>query len=123
MADQTVTMRWRRTSETDADALVRRTRCHIFHIAVKVTGSRDLAEDVTQDVCLRLTKNAHKVSTENTAAWIRKTTVRRCLSALREKANISPSKPTTADDPTQDIAVRDTLFGLGRRRGLCSVWR
>lgn len=111
MAEQTVVLGWER-EESEKDALVRRNRDHIFLIAVKVTGRRDLAEDITQDVCLRLVKNARKIAPDDVDAWVRRTTVRRCLSALGKRGHDQEIESAHAGDPTQDIAVRQTLARL-----------
>jgi RNA polymerase sigma-70 factor (ECF subfamily) len=94
------------------DGLVRRSYQDIFRLALSITGSPDLAEDVTQEVCIRLSKTFLDVTElKNPKAWIRKATVRCSIDAInrRVESSLIEEVPFKTSDPDESIAVMQTL--------------
>lgn len=107
-----------RAASAAAEIVVRRWREPAFRVALSVTGNRELAEDVAQEVLVRLAKHWTKLETEEiTRAWVRKTAVRRALTLLQSKRRHTlPEIPPDLDgaklDPTDAVAVQQTLAKL-----------
>ncbi|MFZ4506611.1 MAG: RNA polymerase sigma factor [Fimbriimonas sp.] len=87
----------------------------IFRIALSILASREWAEDLTQDVMLRLLRDPEKLKNADVPlAWVRTVTVRATLTALEAKrptTNLPPDVPGPEFDE-QAVAVAQTLARL-----------
>jgi RNA polymerase sigma-70 factor (ECF subfamily) len=66
-------------------ALVEEHQHRVFTFATYYLGSREEAEDVTQEVLLRLWRNIERVETEMAGAWLLRVTRNACFDALRSR--------------------------------------
>ena len=79
----------------------------VLRIAIAHTGSRHDAEDVAQDVFVRLmTSTPRLTGTEHLKAWLIRTTVNRCRDAARQRARemADPIHDLPFDIPAPDNA-------------------
>ena len=75
-----------RTRDPDSfRELVRRYGGYVYGVALRVTGNRDDAEDVTQECFLSLARAAGKV-TASPAGWLHTVAVRRAANVVRNAA-------------------------------------
>jgi RNA polymerase sigma-70 factor (ECF subfamily) len=72
--------------QPDFEKLVDEHQAMIFSLALRMTGDRGLAEEITQDVFLELDRNMGKVHTpEHALFWLRRVAMNRTADALRRK--------------------------------------
>jgi RNA polymerase sigma-70 factor (ECF subfamily) len=79
-----------RLGEKDAmAALVRAHQRSVYSLALRMLGTRDLAEDLTQEVFMQLNGNLNSIeSAEHLVFWLRKVTTNRAIDQLRRRARI-----------------------------------
>jgi RNA polymerase sigma-70 factor (ECF subfamily) len=76
-------------------ALVLAHQRSVYSLALRMLGTRDLAEDLAQDVFMQLNGNLKSIeSSEHLAFWLRKVTACRAIDQLRRRARA----PTTSFD-------------------------
>lgn len=112
---RTITQRWTFTKSADSDALIRRFRPDIYRLALSLTASRDIAEDVTQEVCVRLVKSEENVrQVEAVWPYIRQITVRCGLTAKTTHTcdSLDESTLSKGADPSEAAAVAHVLSKL-----------
>jgi RNA polymerase sigma-70 factor (ECF subfamily) len=87
-------------------ALVRAHQRSVYSLALRMLGTRDLAEDLTQDVFMQLNGNLNSIqSAEHLVFWLRKVTTNRAIDQLRRRARI---ELTSLDE---DAAMFGTVDG------------
>ncbi len=103
----------------------------VFNTALRRTGNRDLAEDVTQAVFIVLARRAgHLRPSGSLGAWLHKTTLNASANALRSesrrrKHERAGARPEAISDPTAGVdlagAIDQALQRIGRsdREILC----
>jgi RNA polymerase sigma-70 factor (ECF subfamily) len=97
-------------------ALVRRHQAGVFSIARKYLGDRAEAEDVTQDVFLRLWTAAPRFRPERPLpAFLRTVTVNLCLDRRRRPALVSIEDPSKIPGPAD---AQDGTLAAERREAL-----
>jgi RNA polymerase sigma-70 factor, ECF subfamily len=101
---------WRRRSAESSDEFVRRYREPIYRLALSITGRPDLAEDIAQDALLRGLRHQNRL--DDPLTWLRVVTVRRAMSALKERRNPQEQSPENGKDAAESIAVRQTLAAM-----------
>ena len=70
-------------------ALVRAHQRSIYSLALRMLGTRDLAEDLTQEVFMQLSDNLNSIeSNRHLAFWLRKVTSNRAIDQLRRRARM-----------------------------------
>lgn len=70
-------------------ALVRAHQRSVYSLALRMLGTRDLAEDLTQDVFMQLNGNLNSIeSNAHLVFWLRKVTTNRAIDQLRRRARI-----------------------------------
>lgn len=70
-------------------ALVRTHQRAVYSLALRMLGTRDLAEDLTQDVFMQLSDNLHRIETHaHLIFWLRKVTTYRAIDQLRRRSRI-----------------------------------
>lgn len=111
------------------EALLEKHQSMVFSIAVRITGNRELAEEVTQDVFLELHRNLNAgqagvhagVQTEAHALfWLRKVASHRAIDAVRNRARIPETSEDVDElagenhpsDPLLDRRLRRMVEGL-----------
>lgn len=75
-------MRMRRQ---EFDAAVATHGRKVFTLAVYLLANREEAEDVTQEVLVRLWRKGHEVSPERMGAWLVRVTRNACIDAIRRR--------------------------------------
>jgi len=99
--------------------LVQRYEARVYRIAYGIVGKRDEAEDLSQEVFIRVYKNLHRFKRKSTFyTWIYRITVNVCLSARRKKSQptriISMNRPSGANANPGDIVLADDTFSPQR---------
>jgi RNA polymerase sigma-70 factor (ECF subfamily) len=103
------------------DLLMRRHERLVLGTAYRLAGNLEDAQDVSQEVFLRLYRNLARLDTGNLAAWLYRVTVNVCHDARRRRANTVPvedaPEPAATGDPQQ-------FAGEAERRALLlrSLW-
>jgi RNA polymerase sigma-70 factor (ECF subfamily) len=92
------------------EKLADRHRDRIFTFACYVLGDREEAEDVTQEVLIRLWKNLDSLEEDRTLPWLLHVTRNACIDALRRRRTY---RALVAPDPDGDAAARVASRGLG----------
>jgi RNA polymerase sigma-70 factor, ECF subfamily len=79
----------------DFEQLVDEHQSMVFSMAWRMTGDRELAEELAQDVLLELHRHLHKLrSADHARFWLRQVTLHRSADALRRKrANAASLDP------------------------------
>lgn len=81
------------------EALVRAHQRSVYSLALRMLGTRDLAEDLTQEVFMEMTDNLTSMqSSEHLTFWLRRVTTHRAIDQLRRRARI---EITSLDEQTQ----------------------
>jgi RNA polymerase sigma-70 factor, ECF subfamily len=97
------------TWRADFETLVVEHQSMVFSLAWRMTGDRELAEELAQDTFLALDKSLHQIkSPEHAKFWLRQVTVHRASDALRRRR-------ARAVDLDRDVWVE-----LEERHGLAS---
>ena len=106
----------------DAQALTALVLAHqrsVYSLALRMLGTRDLAEDLAQDVFMQLNRNLKSIeSPEHLAFWLRKVTAFRAIDQLRRRARVATTpfdedthlKPGTNAHPYNDAGTSDPLL-------------
>jgi RNA polymerase sigma-70 factor (ECF subfamily) len=69
--------------------LVRAHQRSVYSLALRMLGTRDLAEDLTQDVFMQLNGHLTSIeSNEHLVFWLRKVTTNRAIDQLRRRSRI-----------------------------------
>ena len=72
--------------QPDFEQLVDEHQSMVFSLALRMTGDRGLAEEVSQDVFMELDRNMEKIKTAQHAIfWLRRVTMSRATDALRRR--------------------------------------
>ena len=81
------------------EAIYRIASGYVYTVAVKVTGSREDAEEVTQDVFLSIHKNLSKFQFRSSIkTWIYRITTNKAINAYRKRAKDRGKKITFNDE-------------------------
>jgi RNA polymerase sigma-70 factor (ECF subfamily) len=71
-------------------SLIRAYQRSVYSLALRMLGTRDLAEDLTQDVFMQLNGNLKSIaSTTHLAFWLRKATTHRAIDQLRRRSSLT----------------------------------
>jgi RNA polymerase sigma-70 factor (ECF subfamily) len=82
------------------EALLEKHQAMVFSIALRITGNRELAEEVAQDVFLELHRRLDSVQSEEHALfWLRKVAAHRAIDAARRTARMPETVADVADLP------------------------
>ena len=104
----------------EAAALASLIRAHqrsVYSLALRMLGTRDLAEDLTQDVFMQLSGNLKSiVSNTHLKFWLRKVTSHRAIDQLRRRARI---ETTPLDEEIPQLSTVDGGDPLLQRH----LWR
>ena len=98
-----------RARSGDAAALASLIRAHqrsVYTLALRMLGTRELAEDLTQEVFMQLNRNLKSMaSNTHLSFWLRKVTTYRAIDQLRRRSRI---EMTPLDD---GVPLRSTADG------------
>jgi RNA polymerase sigma-70 factor, ECF subfamily len=106
----------------DAQALTALVLAHqrsVYSLALRMLGTRDLAEDLAQDVFMQLNRNLKSIeSRQHLAFWLRKVTAFRAIDQLRQRARVATTsfdedthlKPDTHAHLYNDAGASDPLL-------------
>ncbi|HEY3779684.1 MAG TPA: sigma-70 family RNA polymerase sigma factor [Fimbriimonadaceae bacterium] len=85
----------------------------VFRLALAITGERESAEDITQEVLIKL-HNSKVGKIENPIAWARRVTVRHALHHLKRKRPISeiPETLPVQENTQEAVLVQSVLRSL-----------
>lgn len=98
---------------TEVDALLRDARPWLYRLALAITAQSDAAEDVAQEALVRAMRSREKLrGVDEPTAWLRKVAVRCALTALSRAPSAPETDRAVVRDPTESIAVRQTLQRL-----------
>lgn len=86
------------------NTLVLRYQDMVFHVALRVLGDEDLAQDATQDAFLSAFKNISAYRGGSFKAWLMRTVTNACYDELRRQKRrpTTPLEPNTKDDEEMD---------------------
>jgi RNA polymerase sigma-70 factor (ECF subfamily) len=86
-------------------ALVKAHQRSVYSLALRMLGTPDLAEDLTQDVFVLLNENLSSMeSSKHLAFWLRQVTTRRAIDQLRRRARV---EMTSLDSEAQLFSTQD----------------
>jgi RNA polymerase sigma-70 factor (ECF subfamily) len=86
-------------------ALVRAHQRSVYSLALRMLGTRDQAEDLTQDVFMQLSTNVKSIeSSSHLLFWLRRVTTNRAIDQLRRRSRLDT---TTWDDDTSLFSTVD----------------
>jgi RNA polymerase sigma-70 factor, ECF subfamily len=99
--------------------LVREHQAMVYSIARNTLQDREAAEEVAQDVFLRLYRDLHSIeSPQHMVHWLRRVTANRCIDAIRRRrwlpVPIDESFPAVEREPEDSLAIR-TIHRLMRQ--------
>jgi RNA polymerase sigma-70 factor (ECF subfamily) len=94
-------------------SLVRAHHGSVYSLALRMLGTRDLAEDLTQDVFMQLSSNLKSIeSSRHLVFWLRKVTSCRAIDQLRRRSRI---QFTPLDEEAQNLSTVDRSDPLLQR--------
>ena len=111
--------------QADFGQIVREHQSMVFSIAYHFLCDRAVAEEVAQDVFLRLFESRDKLeSPEHVKHWLRRTTTNRCIDSCRRRKFMprvglddipEPSVPAGVGDPMLSRMLRQLVASLPER--------
>jgi RNA polymerase sigma-70 factor (ECF subfamily) len=91
-------------------ALIRAHQKSVYSLALRMLGTRDLAEDLAQDVFIQMSGHLSRIETnQHLAFWLRKVTTNRAIDQLRHRSRIE-LRPLEENEQAFDAAERDPLL-------------
>lgn len=85
----------------------------VYSLALRMLGTRDLAEDLTQDVFLQLNGNLSAIgSNRHLGFWLRQVTTNRAIDQLRRRSRV---QMTSLDEEHQLFSAEDDADPLLQR--------
>jgi RNA polymerase sigma-70 factor (ECF subfamily) len=95
-------------------ALVQAHQRQVYSLALRMLGTRDLAEDLMQEVFMQMNDNLKSIrSSEHLAFWLRKVTTHRAIDQLRRRSRITM---TSLDEDAQLFGIVDEADPLLQRQ-------
>jgi RNA polymerase sigma-70 factor (ECF subfamily) len=105
------------------DDLMRQYQRLVLVTALRLTGSLPDAQDISQDVFLKLYRNLSRLDTASLTSWLYRVTVNACYDRRRRRRPEDPVEyaeqlPATATDPLESLtdAERRSVLALSLRR-------
>ena len=85
----------------------------VYSLALRMLGTRDLAEDLTQDVFMQLNGNLRAIeSNKHLGFWLRQVTTNRAIDQLRRRSRL---QMTSLDEEHQIFSAEDDADPLLQR--------
>src|ERR1700721_3198266 len=86
-------------------SLIRAHQRSVYSLALRMLGTRDLAEDLTQDVFMQLNGKLKAIeSNKHLGFWLRQVTANRAIDQLRRRSRVPM---TSLDDEQQLFSAED----------------
>lgn len=100
----------RRAAQGDQEAfseLVRRHQAALFHLAYRILGERETAEDVVQETFLRAWKVLPRYDPARPfAPWLKKIAINLCLNLLKRRfPSLSAPREAASNDQTPEVTA------------------
>jgi RNA polymerase sigma-70 factor, ECF subfamily len=109
-------------TKADFESVVRAHQGMVYSIACNFFHNGAIAEEVAQDVFLQLYERHHTVETgAHCVAWLRRSTVHRCIDALRRASFRQEVQVDRFPDIPIDVPETDPLLQEGLRRLIASL--
>lgn len=106
----------------DFEDLLRRHQAMVFSIALRYLGDSGRAEEVAQDVFLRLYGELRRIqSEEHAVAWLRRVTVHRAIDASRKPDHARTVDLAAGPEPAANEDGGDILMEESLRRMVASL--
>lgn len=135
--DEDALTRARRGDLAGFDQLMREHEARVFSIALRFTGRRADAEELTQDVFVQLHGTLGRIAdAEHLRRWLLRTVTHRCLNRLRDQrrrpllvpmetmpAAAEPAAPESGSDPLAGSHLRRLLLDLAPEARLVLLLR
>jgi RNA polymerase sigma-70 factor, ECF subfamily len=91
--------------------LIRANQRTVYSLALRMLGTRDLAEDLVQDVFMQLSDNLQSIeSGAHLVFWLRKVTTHKAIDRLRHRARIQMTSLEEHDELFSSEESRDPLL-------------
>jgi RNA polymerase sigma-70 factor (ECF subfamily) len=85
----------------------------VYSLALRMLGTRDLAEDLTQEVFMQMNGNLRTIdSNRHLGFWLRRVTTNRAIDQLRRRARV---QMTSLDEETQLFSTEEASDPLLQR--------
>jgi RNA polymerase sigma-70 factor, ECF subfamily len=120
-------------SNLDFTEVLRANESMVFSLAYHFLRDRGAAEEVAQDVFLRLYRNLDELdSPQHVVFWLRKVTSRRCIDFVRKRSSqftvaladtSEPSVPEHRGDPLLNRRLRQLIAALPEKPRMVMVLR
>lgn len=109
-------------TRSDFESVVREHQGRVYSIALNFFHNSALAEEVAQEVFLKLYENHRAVETgSHCVAWLRRSTVHRCIDTLRRASFQQEVQVDELPEIPVDVAETDPLLQKGLRRLIASL--
>ncbi|MBK8944465.1 MAG: sigma-70 family RNA polymerase sigma factor [Ignavibacteriae bacterium] len=95
-------------TDTKYNFLVQQYKSRIYNYSVYLLKNKMDAEDVTQEVLIRIWKNLGNFNILSAKTWIMKTTHNLCLDYLRKRKSDFSKNPYSIDDVSEFIENKDS---------------
>jgi RNA polymerase sigma-70 factor, ECF subfamily len=103
----------RRGERAALTLLVQAHQRSVYSLALRMLGTRDLAEDLTQEVFMQMNGNLSTIdSNRHLGFWLRQVTSNRAIDQLRRRARL---QMTSLDEETQLFSAEETSDPLLQR--------
>jgi RNA polymerase sigma-70 factor (ECF subfamily) len=103
----------RRGERAALTLLVQAHQRSVFSLALRMLGTRDLAEDLTQEVFMQINGNLSTIeSNRHLGFWLRQVTANRAIDQLRRRARV---QLTSLDEETQLFSAEEASDPLLQR--------
>jgi RNA polymerase sigma-70 factor (ECF subfamily) len=94
----------------------------VYSIAYSFFRNAAIAEEVAQDDFMQLYENRHTVQSQaHLVSWLRKTTVHRCIDAVRRRSLSSEIPLEELPEPAGQVSVADPLLEARLQRLVASL--
>ncbi len=114
--------RWARGDPSAFEEIVREHQAMVFSMAYYFLRDRSVAEEIAQDVFLRLHRNLGGIkSPAHLMLWLRKVTSRRCIDEVRRNPTRPPVSLEDAPEPVDGGPASDPLLSRRLRRLVASL--
>jgi RNA polymerase sigma-70 factor, ECF subfamily len=103
---------------TALNALVQAHQRLVYSLALRMLGTRDLAEDLTQDVFMQLNRSFKSIaSADHLVFWLRKATTHRAIDQLRRRSlleitSLEDEEPLFSEEEGRDPLLQTHLKSL-----------
>jgi RNA polymerase sigma-70 factor (ECF subfamily) len=92
-------------------ALIRAHQKSVYSLGLRMLGSRDLAEDLAQDVFMQMSGHLSRIeSNQHLGFWLRKVTSNRAIDQLRHRARVKLTPLDQGDELLDGTEQRDPVL-------------